>query len=140
MHSPDMSEDCVNLSIEERSAYAKRKAGLYLFDSHHPGLETLEAVCRSGKHGSQFFEIGHAALKGDRFLVHMWATILVGRVAAGHARQDDSWNESTASSSLRFRRNSSSQNDSGIRVGSGWDTSSRATPDLEEGFGDNTQS
>ncbi len=29
MHSPDMSEDCVNLSIEERSAYAKRKAGLY---------------------------------------------------------------------------------------------------------------
>ncbi|PBK59204.1 hypothetical protein ARMSODRAFT_1027623 [Armillaria solidipes] len=67
-------------------------------------------------------------------------TILVGRIAAGHARPDDSWSESTATSSLRFRSNSSSHNDSEISVGPGWDTSSRAMPDLEEGFEDNTHS
>ncbi|KAK0433290.1 hypothetical protein EV421DRAFT_2023606 [Armillaria borealis] len=39
-------------------------------------------------------------------------TILVGRIAAGHARPDDSWDESTTSTSLRFRGHSSSQNDS----------------------------
>ncbi|KAK0221208.1 hypothetical protein EDD85DRAFT_941590 [Armillaria nabsnona] len=64
-------------------------------------------------------------------------TILVGRVAAGHARPDDSWSENTTSSSLRFRSNSSSQNDSEISVVSGWATSSHATPDLEEGFEEN---
>ncbi|PBK90390.1 hypothetical protein ARMGADRAFT_1082671 [Armillaria gallica] len=66
-------------------------------------------------------------------------TILVGRVAAGHARPDDSWSESITSSSLRFRSISSSQNDNEISVGSGSDTPSRATPDLEERFEDNTQ-
>ncbi|SJL13578.1 uncharacterized protein ARMOST_17023 [Armillaria ostoyae] len=57
-------------------------------------------------------------------------TILVGRVAAGHARPDDSWSESTTASSLRFGNHSSSQNDG---AGFGWDASSRLRPDLEEG-------
>ncbi|PBK93693.1 hypothetical protein ARMGADRAFT_132649 [Armillaria gallica] len=57
-------------------------------------------------------------------------TILVGRIAAGHARPDDSWSESTRASSLRFGNHSSSQNDG---ADPGWDTSSRLRPDLEEG-------
>ncbi|PBK76281.1 hypothetical protein ARMSODRAFT_1078465 [Armillaria solidipes] len=57
-------------------------------------------------------------------------TLLAGRVAAGHARPDDSWNESTTASSLRFGNHSSSQNDG---AGSGSDASSRLRPDLEEG-------
>ncbi|SJL13960.1 uncharacterized protein ARMOST_17412 [Armillaria ostoyae] len=61
-------------------------------------------------------------------------TMLVGRVAAGHARPDDSWNESTPRSSLRFRNDSSSQNDSQMNVGSGQDTSSPVRPDIEEGL------
>ncbi|SJL14003.1 uncharacterized protein ARMOST_17455 [Armillaria ostoyae] len=59
-------------------------------------------------------------------------TMLVGRVAAGHARPDDSWDESTTSTSLRFRSHSSSHND-------GWDTSSRARSDLEEGLEGSTR-
>ncbi|KAK0196243.1 hypothetical protein F5146DRAFT_1176520 [Armillaria mellea] len=39
-------------------------------------------------------------------------TILVGRIAAGHARPDDSWSESTTTSSLQFRSSLSSQSDS----------------------------
>ncbi len=62
---------------------------------------------------------------------------MVGRVAAGQACPDDSWSENTTSSSLRFRSNSSSQNDSEISVVSGWDTSSHTTLDLEEGFEEN---
>ncbi|PBK93696.1 hypothetical protein ARMGADRAFT_1101898 [Armillaria gallica] len=62
-----------------------------------------------------------------RGIVH---TVLVGRIAAGHARPDNSWSESTRASSLRFGNHSSSQNDG---AGSGWDTSSRLRPDLEEG-------
>ncbi|SJL13987.1 uncharacterized protein ARMOST_17439 [Armillaria ostoyae] len=61
-------------------------------------------------------------------------TLLVGRVAAGHARPDDSWSESTPRSSLRFRNNSSSHDESQMSVGSGWDTSSRVRPDVEEGL------
>ncbi|PBK62478.1 hypothetical protein ARMSODRAFT_1061454 [Armillaria solidipes] len=61
-------------------------------------------------------------------------TMLVGRVAAGHARPDDSWSESTPRSSLRFGNQSSSQNDSQRSVGSGQVTSSRVRPDLEEGL------
>ncbi|PBK90383.1 hypothetical protein ARMGADRAFT_1014557 [Armillaria gallica] len=70
----------------------------------------------------------------------MAPTILVGRVAAGHARPDDSWSENISASSLRFGSNSSSHNDSEINAGYGWDTSSRTMPDLEEGFEDNSQS
>ncbi|KAK0433291.1 hypothetical protein EV421DRAFT_1845898 [Armillaria borealis] len=66
-------------------------------------------------------------------------TILVGRVAAGHARPDDSWGASTPRSSLRFRNNSSSQNDSQVGAGSQWGTSSRARPDVEEGLEGSTQ-
>ncbi|KAK0221096.1 hypothetical protein EDD85DRAFT_261836 [Armillaria nabsnona] len=61
-------------------------------------------------------------------------TILVGHVAAGHARPDDSWSESTPRSSLRFRNQSGSQNDTQISVGSGWVTSSPKRPDVEEGL------
>ncbi|KAK0433242.1 hypothetical protein EV421DRAFT_1741691 [Armillaria borealis] len=61
-------------------------------------------------------------------------TILVGRVAAGHARPDDSWSESTPRSSLRFGNQSSSQNDSQRSVGSGQDISLPVRPDLEEGL------
>ncbi|PBK90554.1 hypothetical protein ARMGADRAFT_1111903 [Armillaria gallica] len=61
-------------------------------------------------------------------------TILVGRVAAGHARPDDSWSGSTTASSLRFRGHSSSQNDNQVDAGSEWDISSRAALDLEEGL------
>ncbi|KAK0221109.1 hypothetical protein EDD85DRAFT_1028369 [Armillaria nabsnona] len=66
-------------------------------------------------------------------------TILVGRVAAGHARPDNSWSGSTTVSSLRFRGHSSSQNDSQVGTGSEWDTSSRARPDLEEGWEGSTR-
>ncbi|SJL14018.1 uncharacterized protein ARMOST_17470 [Armillaria ostoyae] len=55
-------------------------------------------------------------------------TILVGRIAAGHARPDDSWSESIMTSSLRFRSHSSSQNDNEMST-----TSSHERPDLEEG-------
>ncbi|KAK0433260.1 hypothetical protein EV421DRAFT_1441328 [Armillaria borealis] len=66
-------------------------------------------------------------------------TVLVGRVAAGHARPDDSWSESTMRSSLRFGNHSSSHNDTEMSVGSGWDTSSAVRPDLEEGLEDITE-
>ncbi|KAK0467472.1 hypothetical protein IW261DRAFT_1680430, partial [Armillaria novae-zelandiae] len=39
-------------------------------------------------------------------------TILVGHVAAGHARPDDSWSDYATASSIRFGTHSSSQNDS----------------------------
>ncbi|KAK0221173.1 hypothetical protein EDD85DRAFT_263234 [Armillaria nabsnona] len=67
-------------------------------------------------------------------------TILVGRVAAGHARPDDSWNESTARSSLRFGNHSGSHVDTQtVSDGSQWDTSSPLIPDLEEGLEDITE-
>ncbi|KAK0221178.1 hypothetical protein EDD85DRAFT_263324 [Armillaria nabsnona] len=53
-------------------------------------------------------------------------TILVGRVAAGHARPDDSWTESTVSS-LQFTAHPSDQDDSDRRAE--WAISTR---DLEE--------
>ncbi|KAK0196271.1 hypothetical protein F5146DRAFT_1133765 [Armillaria mellea] len=66
-------------------------------------------------------------------------TMLVGRIAAGHARPDDSWSEGTLRSSLRFGNQSRSQNDTQMSVGSGWDTSSRIRPDVEEGLEDSTE-
>ncbi|KAK0209512.1 hypothetical protein IW262DRAFT_1528873 [Armillaria fumosa] len=66
-------------------------------------------------------------------------TILVGRVAAGHARSDDSWSDSTTGSSIRFGNHSTSQSDSQISVGSGRDMSSTEGPDLEEGLEDITE-
>ncbi|SJL13989.1 uncharacterized protein ARMOST_17441 [Armillaria ostoyae] len=66
-------------------------------------------------------------------------TILVGRVAAGHARPDDSWSGSAPRSSLRFGNQSSSQNDTQMSVGSGQDTSSRIRPDVEEGLEEITE-
>ncbi|KAK0209537.1 hypothetical protein IW262DRAFT_1498350 [Armillaria fumosa] len=67
-------------------------------------------------------------------------TILVGRVAAGHARPDDSWNDSTRPrSTLRFGNRSISQTDTEMSVGSGQDESSPVEPDLEEGLKDSTE-
>ncbi|SJL13950.1 uncharacterized protein ARMOST_17401 [Armillaria ostoyae] len=68
-------------------------------------------------------------------------TILVGRIAAGHARPDDSWSESTMSSSLQFRSSLSSQSDSGgASTGSESDQSPRVTLDLENGLEDSAES
>ncbi|KAK0493429.1 hypothetical protein EDD18DRAFT_1108207 [Armillaria luteobubalina] len=61
-------------------------------------------------------------------------TMLAGRVAAGHARPDDSWNESTPRSSIRFGSLSTSQNDT--QVG---DDSSTKRHDLEVGLEDSTK-
>ncbi|SJL17127.1 uncharacterized protein ARMOST_20669 [Armillaria ostoyae] len=58
-------------------------------------------------------------------------TILVGRVAAGHARPDDSWTGSTVSS-LQFRARPSAQDDSGRSAE--WAISTESTRDLEEGL------
>ncbi|KAK0433267.1 hypothetical protein EV421DRAFT_1441565 [Armillaria borealis] len=67
-------------------------------------------------------------------------TILVGRVAAGHARPDDSWSDSATASSIRFRNHSSSQNDSQMSAEPGGDTPSPdIQPDLEQGLGDGTK-
>ncbi|PBK90501.1 hypothetical protein ARMGADRAFT_1111865 [Armillaria gallica] len=67
-------------------------------------------------------------------------TVLVGRVAAGHARPDDSWRERSTTSSLRFQNHSSSQNDSEMSAGSEGDTPSpRIRPDLEEGLEDQAE-
>ncbi|KAK0209510.1 hypothetical protein IW262DRAFT_1528863 [Armillaria fumosa] len=66
-------------------------------------------------------------------------TMLVGRVAAGHARPDDSWSESTPGSSIRFGNHSTSQNDTEMSLGSGQDTSSTERLDLEEGLEDITE-
>ncbi|KAK0209541.1 hypothetical protein IW262DRAFT_1528939 [Armillaria fumosa] len=66
-------------------------------------------------------------------------TILVGCIAAGHACPDNSWTESTLGSSIRFGNHSTSQNDTQMSVGSGWETSSTRRPDLEEGLEDITE-
>ncbi|KAK0495212.1 hypothetical protein EDD18DRAFT_266414 [Armillaria luteobubalina] len=66
-------------------------------------------------------------------------TILVGRVAAGHARPDDSWSESAPRSSIRFGNHSTSQNHTQISVESGRDTSSIERLDLEAGLEDITE-
>ncbi|KAK0479423.1 hypothetical protein EDD18DRAFT_1440791 [Armillaria luteobubalina] len=64
----------------------------------------------------------------------MMPTLLIGRVAAGHARPDDSWSDSTPGSSIRFGNHSTSQNDTEMSVGSGRDTSPIERPDLEKGL------
>ncbi|KAK0209552.1 hypothetical protein IW262DRAFT_1468810 [Armillaria fumosa] len=64
-------------------------------------------------------------------------TILVGRIAAGHARPDDSWSERTTTSSLQFRSSLSSQSDSvDTGAGSESDLSPCITLDLEYGVDD----
>ncbi|KAK0196272.1 hypothetical protein F5146DRAFT_1176589 [Armillaria mellea] len=61
-------------------------------------------------------------------------TMIVGRVAAGHARPDDSWSESSPRSTIRFRNSSTSQNDTEMSLRSGQDTFSPGRPELEEGL------
>ncbi|KAK0196241.1 hypothetical protein F5146DRAFT_320436 [Armillaria mellea] len=65
----------------------------------------------------------------------MVPTILVGRIAAGHARPDDSWSENSSTSSLRFRNPSGSESDS-LEMSAGYesDTSPRIRLDLENGL------
>ncbi|PBK62439.1 hypothetical protein ARMSODRAFT_980711 [Armillaria solidipes] len=65
----------------------------------------------------------------------MVPTILVGRIAAGHARPDDSWSENSSTSSLRFRNHSSSETDS-FEMSAGYesDISPRLRLDLENGL------
>ncbi|KAK0481137.1 hypothetical protein EDD18DRAFT_1363230 [Armillaria luteobubalina] len=66
-------------------------------------------------------------------------TILVGRVAAGHARPDDSWNDSTRPrSTLRFGNQSTSQTGTEMS-GSERDESSPVELDLEKGLKDSTE-
>ncbi|KAK0468874.1 hypothetical protein IW261DRAFT_1517300 [Armillaria novae-zelandiae] len=77
-----------------------------------------------------------SAYIGDLAIVMrgMMPTILVGRIAAGHARPNDSWSDSTPGSSIRFGNHSTSQSDTEMSVGPGQDTSSTERPDLEEGL------
>ncbi|KAK0209550.1 hypothetical protein IW262DRAFT_1281555, partial [Armillaria fumosa] len=64
-------------------------------------------------------------------------TIMVGRVAAGHARPDDSWSDNATESSIRFRTHSSSLINSQMSAEAGQDTPSpHRRPDLEEGLED----
>ncbi|KAK0433289.1 hypothetical protein EV421DRAFT_1741735 [Armillaria borealis] len=65
----------------------------------------------------------------------MVPTILVGRIAAGHARPDDSWSENSSTSSLRFRNHSGSETDS-LEMSAGYepDISPRIRLDLENGL------
>ncbi|KAK0481127.1 hypothetical protein EDD18DRAFT_1203869 [Armillaria luteobubalina] len=67
-------------------------------------------------------------------------TVLVGRIAAGHARSDDSWSGSSTTTSLRFVDSPSSQNEYELSIVSGQNPSSRVRPDLEEGSESSTQS
>ncbi|KAK0468871.1 hypothetical protein IW261DRAFT_1677118 [Armillaria novae-zelandiae] len=68
-------------------------------------------------------------------------TILVGRIAAGHARPDDSWSETSSIPSIQFRTSVSSQSDGGdTSAGSELDLSRHVTPDLELGLEDSTDS
>ncbi len=64
-------------------------------------------------------------------------TILVGRIAEGHVRPDDSWSESSTTSSLQFRSSVSSQSES-VDTGAGIesDIPPRITLDLENGLED----
>ncbi|PBK90494.1 hypothetical protein ARMGADRAFT_1032501 [Armillaria gallica] len=106
--------------VESASLYSAVIAVLMVFEARNEA-DTLYA---------QGFAI---AMRG------IMPTMLVGRVAGGHARPNDSWSESTTRSSLRFRTRSSSQNDTQMSVVSGWETSSRVGPDLEEGLEDSTE-
>ncbi|KAK0466058.1 uncharacterized protein EV420DRAFT_808464 [Desarmillaria tabescens] len=66
-------------------------------------------------------------------------TLLVGRVAAGHARADDSWHGSVMTSPLRFgqdKTGNSSQQDSVVtRTGYGFEDDLEARPERESGSG-----
>ncbi|KAK0433268.1 hypothetical protein EV421DRAFT_1910257 [Armillaria borealis] len=92
------------------------------------------------------FEVRNAVIGAyiEEFAIAMRGmipTILVGRIAAGHARPDDSWSENTATSSLQFRSYTSSQSDSlDMSVGSESDLSPRIKIDLENGLEDSAWS
>ncbi|KAK0488214.1 hypothetical protein EDD18DRAFT_645706 [Armillaria luteobubalina] len=75
-----------------------------------------------------YIEVLASAMRG------IMPTMLVGRVAAGHARPDDSWSEGTPRSSIRFGNYSASQNDTEMSVGSGRVTSSTERTDPDEGL------
>ncbi|KAK0467477.1 hypothetical protein IW261DRAFT_1426574 [Armillaria novae-zelandiae] len=67
-------------------------------------------------------------------------TIMVGRVAAGHARLDDSWSGNAMASSIRFQTHSSSRHESRMSAEAGQDTlSPHIRPDLEMGLEDSAE-
>ncbi|PBK90516.1 hypothetical protein ARMGADRAFT_1032522 [Armillaria gallica] len=91
------------------------------------------------------FEVRNAATGAyiEEFAIAMrgiMPAILVGRIAAGHARPDDSWSDNSTVSSIQFRSYSSSQNDSQMSAEPGRDTSfQNIRPGLEEGLEDGTE-
>ncbi|PBK90556.1 hypothetical protein ARMGADRAFT_299756 [Armillaria gallica] len=111
----------IEMLVESASLYSVAIIVLLVFQVHNDGA-------------GQYVEVLAIAIRAT-----FAPTILVGRVAAGHARPDDSWGASTPRSSLRFRNYSSLQNDSQVDAGSERDMSSRARPDLEEGLEGSTQ-
>ncbi|KAK0224627.1 hypothetical protein EDD85DRAFT_234622 [Armillaria nabsnona] len=67
-------------------------------------------------------------------------TILVGRVAAGHTRPDDGWRDSRSTVSTLEFGNHSISHDSSTGRDVEDNLSLRATPDLEEGLAESSQS
>ncbi|KAK0446940.1 uncharacterized protein EV420DRAFT_1568968 [Desarmillaria tabescens] len=67
-------------------------------------------------------------------------TILVGRVAAGHTRPDDDWGGSRSTVSLLEFGNHSISQDRSTGMDAEGDLTLRATPDLEEGLEEGSQS
>ncbi|KAK0221110.1 hypothetical protein EDD85DRAFT_941538 [Armillaria nabsnona] len=103
MHAYDR---VVEVLVESASLYSAIIAVLLVFEVRNEGAGT-------------YIEEFAVAMRG------ILPTILVGRIAAGYARPDNSWDESGTSTSLRFRGHSSSQNDTQVGAGSEWDTSSQ---------------
>ncbi|KAK0209508.1 hypothetical protein IW262DRAFT_1468761 [Armillaria fumosa] len=111
----------IEMLVESAALYSTMIVVVLVFEAHN-------------EVASRYIESLASAMRG------MIPTMLVGRVAAGHARPDDSWSESTPRSSIRFGNHSASQNDTQMSVGSGWDTSLTAErPDLGEGMEDSTE-
>ncbi|KAK0467475.1 hypothetical protein IW261DRAFT_1598210 [Armillaria novae-zelandiae] len=112
----------IEMLVESALLYSAVIVALLVFEVHNDEV----GVC---------LEVMAIAIRG------IAPTILVGRIAAGHARPDDSWSGSSTTSSLRFREHSSSQTrDSEVGAGSEWDRSSRPKPDLEDGLEGSTES
>ncbi|KAK0446946.1 uncharacterized protein EV420DRAFT_1569083 [Desarmillaria tabescens] len=112
----------VEMLVESASLYSTVLIVLLVFEVHNEGVA-----------GSYVEELAIAA----RGII---PTILVGRIAAGHARPDDSWSENTTASSLQFKSHSDLQSDSSeTSAGSLFDTSPHIIPDIENGLEDRTQ-
>ncbi|PBK83558.1 hypothetical protein ARMGADRAFT_1037916 [Armillaria gallica] len=80
----------------------------------------------------QYFDILAAITRG------IAPTLLVGRVAAGHARPDDSWQGSVISGSLRFGTHSGSQNSQQDSIMSSDLEAQAAQQDIDNEYGHHT--